>query len=621
MDVKKLFKLPELPSAAVNKRKWSAPKPDDSASSSSTVVEAGPSSPDPRPAKAARVDDDDLSDATVEDDTHFFSDDDQEDGRFFGGGLTAEQSTILDIMDRAPSPTSSQNDLPGLRKQLLRFERAINRNAEMRVKHATDPARFIDSEADLDAELKGLLVLTTQPAVFYGEFVRLGGPASLVGLLSHENADIAAAAIEVIEELTDEDVLTQGEDEDASQAGEAMTELVEALLKQSLLDLLVSNLGRFHDVLDAEVAEEERAAKAIEAENDAQAIYHTLGAIENLISSGAVGERLVAETSFLSWTLSRLAAKRPIDQNTSYTAEILAILLQTSPANRSKLGSTKVDDETGIDVLLSVLARYRRTPPTGAEEEEFVENIVDCLCLSLSESDNKRRFLDGEGVELMVLLMKEKRSFARVRAVKVLDHAMSGSTGAGVAGKIVEAKGLNPLFGVFGECGEDKRRKGATVTLQDAEHILGIVGSLLTHLPSESMERLRVLAQFVKDDYAGLDHLLDLRETLVGRVGASAGEEEEDEEEEYLARLERGLFSLQLLDTVLAWVVMEDDACKDHVKVMLRRQGLGFADVTATLREYRENVGDQLAVEGEQGEEGLRTSDILTALIEYLESL
>lgn len=655
MDVDKLFKLPSLPSAAVNKRKWTAPKVDEPSSSSSSQplpeAEASEESA-PRPRKAARVDDeaDEEEAAAEEDETYFFSDDDQEDGRFFSGGLTAEQKQILDIMD-AGSPSNvnangvdatSVSDLPSLRKQLVRFERAINKNAEMRVKHASNPAKFLDSEADLHAELKSLLVLTTQPVLFYPEFVKLGGVGSLVGLLSHENADMAAAAIEVIEELTDDDVLDQAnaesEDEDGQGEGakalEAMNGLVEALLQQSLLDLLVSNLSRFNDVLDSTLPAEEAAAKASEVEGDAQAIYHTLGAIENLVSSRPnLSELLVSKTSFFKWALTRLAAQRSVDQNTSYAAELLAILLQSSEPNRALLGSTRIAEaENGIDVLLTILSRYRRTAPSGGEEAEFVENIFDCLCVSLSDVSNKAHFLAGEGVELMVLLMKEKKSFGRVRAVRVLDYASSGPSGGAVCMRIVEANALAPLFSVFMDCNStSKKRERVTVTLNEAEHVLGIFNSLLTHLPSDSIERLRVLTKFVTDGYARLDHLLDLRDALVARLDSTQlanDAEEQDEDEAYLARLEQGLFSLQLLDTVLAWIVMEDDAAKDHIQLLLRRKGVHLSDIAHTLREYSDNLGDQLSVSKPANDESdshgsteLKTKDILAALIAYLEAL
>jgi len=65
--------------------------------------------------------------------------------------------------------------------------------------------RFMDSEAELDAEIKGLAILTEHPQLFQG-FAELGCAASLVGLLAHENTDISIAVVELISELTDDDV-------------------------------------------------------------------------------------------------------------------------------------------------------------------------------------------------------------------------------------------------------------------------------------------------------------------------------------------------------------------------------------------------------------------------------
>ena len=64
--------------------------------------------------------------------------------------------------------------------------------------------RFMASEADLDTEIKGLSILSEHPEL-YEEFSKLGCVGSLVSLLSHENADIAIDAIQIISELTDED--------------------------------------------------------------------------------------------------------------------------------------------------------------------------------------------------------------------------------------------------------------------------------------------------------------------------------------------------------------------------------------------------------------------------------
>ena len=61
------------------------------------------------------------------------------------------------------------------------------------------------SEADLDADIKALSILTEHPER-YEEFAKLGCVASLVSLLSHENTDIAIDAIEIVSELIGEDV-------------------------------------------------------------------------------------------------------------------------------------------------------------------------------------------------------------------------------------------------------------------------------------------------------------------------------------------------------------------------------------------------------------------------------
>lgn len=66
------------------------------------------------------------------------------------------------------------------------------------------------SEADLDTEIKGLSILSEHPEL-YSEFCKLGCVSSLISLLSHENTDIAIDAIQIISELTDEDVEAEQE--------------------------------------------------------------------------------------------------------------------------------------------------------------------------------------------------------------------------------------------------------------------------------------------------------------------------------------------------------------------------------------------------------------------------
>lgn len=110
---------------------------------------------------------------------------------------------------------------------------------------STDTPRFIESESDLDSALKQFLPLTQNPPLFYPELVKSGSIALLANLLSHENTDIAIDVIEIIQELTDEDVGAEVDDlaEDEAASGEeggmatktrmAMGELIDELVRVS----------------------------------------------------------------------------------------------------------------------------------------------------------------------------------------------------------------------------------------------------------------------------------------------------------------------------------------------------------------------------------------------------
>lgn len=602
----------------MNKRKWGAPpagsvQREDDEGPSSAEVEA----PADGPSKRSRVADEE-DEFAPGNDADYFVDEDEEGGRFFGGGLTDEQKRILEIMSHDESGAGEQQpgeQLAEIRRQLLQFEKAINKNQEMRVKFPTEPQRFIASEADLDAEIRALVMLTTDVAQYYPEFVKLGAAASLVALLTHENADIAGAAIQVLEELTDDDVL-DGEAAGAGGGERAMHALLDTLLANQVTELLVSNLSRFDDTLPAD----DDAARLANYESDAQNVYHTLGVLENLVSLRvALAEEIVAQTQLLPWLLRRMQRDR-FDQNKGYAGELLAILLQGSEANREALGRSG-----GVDALLSTLAPYRRHSPTEPEESEFMENTFDALCSALLLDANKPRFLESEGVELMVLILRSREA-ARLCALRVLDHALGGAHGAPQCERFVEALGLRSLFAVYMQAdGRGRAAPGAA----DFEHVLGILASLLHNLGSESGPRLRVLSKFVEQDYAKVDRLLELRETTVARLrvvereiaqerAATDGADEEEEELFYLRRLESGLFTLQLIDYILAWLVMEDDGVKAHAEMLLRRSGLSFREVATVLREYADNVGDATVAAG--GEE-MRTRDILQALLEYVEAL
>lgn len=147
----------------------------------------------------------------------------------------------------------------------------------------------------------------------------------------------------------------------------------------------------------------------------------------------------------LSWLYDRARKPEvPISQNKQYASEVLAILLQSSGTNRKRF--LELD---AIDSFLQLLSTYRkRDPEKGTEEEEYVENVFDCVTCCVDDQEGKQKFLDAEGVELCLIMLKEGK-MSRPRALRLLDHALGGEAGAACCEKLVEAAGLKILFTMF----------------------------------------------------------------------------------------------------------------------------------------------------------------------------
>ncbi|KAF8305019.1 DUF1716-domain-containing protein [Clavulina sp. PMI_390] len=574
------------------------------------------------------MDEDEEGDFAPGGDPDYYAEEDEE-GRFFGSGLSETQKDILNLFDGAGNEDVADElvdelNIAGIRRMLLKFDRAAKKNQDQRSKFPDDPTKFIDSEADLDAAIQSLLPLAQSPVLAYPELVNSGTILQLIDLMSHENVDIVIDVVALLHELTDEDVGDEGEEDEDDEMEEgglskknaALKLLVDSLTANQTMDLLVANLSRMNE----------------EEESDRQGVYHTLGIFENTIGfNPELATTVMQKTSILKWLLARIQWKK-YDENKGYVAELLPILLQGSQENRLMFGKEK-----GLDVLLQVLSQYRRRDPADADEVEFMENVFDALCAILAEPENKASFLEEEGVELMVLIMKEKM-LARSRSIKVLDYVMSGPAGKANCERFVEALGLKTLFSAFMNKG--KKGKASAQTTEDTGHILGILSSLFSNLDSDSVPRIRLLSKFTDSEYEKVDRLLDLRDSAVNRLRitdreiAEAKAEAEDEEDEddadmwELRRLDGGLFTLQTVDYILGWICMEDDGIRAHAQTMLARKSMSLKDIVKVLQAFRDSIGDvDISAEASTtttaepvGQDAQTQRAILQGLIDFLDS-
>ncbi|EZA50155.1 hypothetical protein DMN91_001553 [Ooceraea biroi] len=482
-----------------------------------------------------------------------------------------EKQDILKYVESEAAEVESLDE-GTLKRTILLFEKRALRNQEMRVKFPDQPEKFMESEVELHEILQELHIIATSPDL-YQLMVELGAVPSLLELLSHENTDIAVGVVDLLQELTDVDILHESQ--------EGADTLIDALLEQQVCALLVQNLDR----LDETIKEE------------SDGVYNTLAIFENLLEFRPDLCADAGKQGLMQWLLRRIKTKAPFDANKLYASELLSILLQHTPENRLLLG-----DLDGIDVLLQQLAYYKRHDPQTAEEQEMMENLFNVLCSSLMATVNRDRFLRGEGLQLMNLMLREKK-MSRNGSLKVLDHAMNGPDGKDNCGKFVDILGLRTIFPLFMKTPTKNRKKILTAD-EHEEHVVSIIASMLRNCKGQ--QRQRLLSKFTENDYEKVDRLMELHFKYLEKVEEveKNGKEDEDEEESYLKRLNGGLFILQLVDYILL------EACtgclpavKQRVMRILAQRRASLKTIRHIMREYAGNLGDAGDTEWKKAEQ------------------
>ncbi|OEL21915.1 Beta-catenin-like protein 1 [Dichanthelium oligosanthes] len=449
-------------------------------------------------------------------------------------------------------------DLRAAKRLLLAFERRLRDNLEARMKYPDDPARFADSEIALHAEADRLRLLAGAPELF-PDLVPIGLASSLASLLTHDNADLAAAAASLLADLTDSD--------DPSDLPDVQA-LADALVDANALDLLVHNLSRFSEA----------------DPDEAEAVHNTLAVLENLLDLRPhLADKVCDGTKLLRWLLSRLKA-REFDANKQYASEILAILLQNSPANQKRLGQIN-----GVDGLLQAVAMYKSRDPKTSDEEEMLENLFDCLCCVLMPLENKERFVKAEGVELMIIIMKQKK-LAYSSAIRTLDFAMTRFPPA--CERFVDVLGLKTAFAAF----MDSRQQEE----QERELSGGLFYVFYLYLSlggiTKGSRRMRLLGKFVENECEKIDRLMEFYTRYSDRVkeeterldSLDLEDLEMDDDERYNRKLEAGLYTLQLVALILGHIWHSGNSqMRARVELLLRQHKLTKQDVKDILEKKK----------------------------------
>ncbi|PIC55638.1 hypothetical protein B9Z55_000830 [Caenorhabditis nigoni] len=482
--------------------------------------------------------------------------------------LEAEQSNFV-ALDEAQ-----------VKKLVSQLEKKTRINREQRVKNPDDPQKFMESEIELDKAIQEMHSLASQPDL-YGTFVEVNGVEVLLQLLGHENTDIVCATLSLLRELTDDDVINEGED--------GAEELIESLKSGSIITTLSACVER----LDESIKDE------------ADGVHNALGVIDNMIGFRVEITEDCVKHGFMVWLLKRCFQKGAFDANKMFASELLSVILQSSDNAKAKL-TEKVD---GIDILLRAIAVFKKNDPASVDEREYMENLFNSLCASLMHPPNRKKFLDGEGLQLMNLMLREKKQ-ARQSALKVLNHATSGEEGIENCNKLVEMLGLRTIFPLFMRTPSKTKRKDTTPD-EHEEHVCTILSSLLAAC-SEN-HRQRIVQKFVEHEHEKVDRAVELFlkykekvqrfELKKKRQAQEPSTSEDDPDSAYLDKMDNGLYTLQRLTLILGEVAVSMESARlreeklFQMKLSNNRLDLLLGPI---IQEYADNLGDDATLEQER---------------------
>ncbi|EGT39173.1 hypothetical protein CAEBREN_29631 [Caenorhabditis brenneri] len=224
---------------------------------------------------------------------------------------------------------------------------------------------------------------------------------------------------------------------------------------------------------------------------------------------------------------------------------------------------------------------------------------------------NRKKFLDGEGLQLMNLMIREKKQ-ARQSALKVLNHATSGEEGIENCNKLVEMLGLRTIFPLFMRTPSKTKRKDTTPD-EHEEHVCTILSSLLAAC-SEN-HRQRIIQKFVEHEHEKVDRAVELFlkykekvqrfELKKKRLSQEAGTslDLDDPDRDYLDKLDNGLYTLQRLSLILIDVAVGVESARlreeklFQMKLSNNRLDLMLGPI---IQEYSDNLGEEAVHEQER---------------------
>ncbi|MDR3547485.1 MAG: beta-catenin-like protein 1 [Candidatus Pacebacteria bacterium] len=500
------------------------------------------------------------------------------------GGQRQPKEDVTRLVEEAEKVNITQMNEEGLKKLLGSLSAKYKRNMDLRTKYRSMPEKFADSEADLDAELKNVQMITAYPDLLLS-FVGYRGVELLMDVLSHENTDICINVINIFSELTEGDVILAHKDN---------IQFVEYMMSKGVPLLLIDTIARLSTGRDEDLA----------------AIYNILSTLQNITDyKPEMCDFYFAQSKLMKWLTECIVseADKELTETRVCACELYSIIVQRSKDAQQKVGKSQE--------LVDIMKEINRRCSGGEYEynEDYVENLFNVVCGCLLLPENKDFFRECEGVELMLKLMKCGLKNRRC-ALKALDFALAGNPAN--CKVFIGALGLSYVFSMFMRKGYSsktgKEKVSESEQRKDEEHCMSILSSLLKYCGSvdkdrlvfkfrensgEKLQRLAELYSLYVDSYEKyLDHM---RETQEG-----------EKENVYLEELGNGIFTFQLIAIVLGCLITSKDAAVlEILNKIVQTRRIRMEMVVSAVTEYIDHI-DKTEGEKEREELGSMLAEV-----------
>ena len=376
----------------------------------------------------------------------------------------------------------SQFDEKTLTELLKSIRKKYDSDIMLRNKYKNDSMKYCTIEEELHEDLVVLQRLAAYPNLL-SSFISNSGIEIILLILTHPNIDIISAMLSLIVEITESDFLNDIEDAKS---------FIELLISNSIFDRIAETLYKISP-----------------NDEDASQYYSDiLGIFENFVDVYEKSADLIGGTKAIEWMLQMIRSSSNVDSADIaegdvclFCSEVLAMLVQFSDENKKRFAKME-----GVPILVNVIVNIKENTNRKiliGNQEEFANNIVDCICSALLYEENKKMFAMADGVNIMIDFMRENNTFRHL-GIKVLNFAIQNSKENAI--QFVESNGLCVLFPYFMSKGMKKIKK--EIATKGEESSIEIIVNLLRYVNGVNYDR--VIFKFKENKNEKIKQLIEV---------------------------------------------------------------------------------------------------------------